>query len=409
LPQPSTQRELALEVVRQLREAGYQALWAGGCVRDELLGCEPKDYDVATSARPEQVRELFGKRRTLAIGAAFGVIAVLGRPKQDPIEVATFRSDGAYIDGRRPAEVIYTTAEEDAARRDFTINGLFYDPVEERVIDYVDGQADLQRKIIRAIGDPRARFSEDKLRVLRAVRFATTLGFEIEEQTLSAIGEMAEEVKIVSAERIGAELRKLLSHTRRGLGVQLLLESGLLTPLLPELADMPEQRPDEWQQLLARLEHLRVDSLPAALASLLFGLEPAQLIGEIGRRFRFTNKEVDRTVWLVRVLPQIEKADKILWPQLQRLLVHEGAGELVAVATAIWGDDHRGVQECRLRLALPAEELDPEPLVTGKDLIAHGIQPGPNFGQIMEQIRNAQLLGDIGTREQALELADQWR
>ena len=178
----AAQREFALEIVEQLRAAGFEALWAGGCVRDQLLGLAPKDYDVATSATPDEIRDLFGRRRTLAIGASFGVITVLGPRAAGQIEVATFRTDAAYSDGRHPDSVTFTTAEHDAARRDFTINGLFFDPVAEAVVDYVNGRDDLERKTIRAIGDPAARIAEDKLRMLRAVRFAATFDFHIEPQ-----------------------------------------------------------------------------------------------------------------------------------------------------------------------------------------------------------------------------------
>lgn len=189
----NAQRRFAKQVVEDLRAAGHEALWAGGCVRDGLLGIEPKDYDVATDAGPDRVREVFGRRRTIPVGAAFGVITVLGPKPCDPIEVATFRTDGEYRDGRHPESVRFTTAEEDAQRRDFTINGLFYDPIEERVIDYVGGEADLGGRTVRAIGDASARFGEDKLRMLRAVRFATTFGFDIEAETLAAIRAMAGE------------------------------------------------------------------------------------------------------------------------------------------------------------------------------------------------------------------------
>ncbi len=408
MPNDNTQREFALQVLQQLRDAGYEALWAGGCVRDQLLGRTPQDYDVATSARPEEVQALFGKRRTLAIGAAFGVIAVLGRHKQPPIEVATFRSDGAYVDGRRPAKVVYTTAEEDAERRDFTINGLFYDPIEQQVIDYVEGQQDLQRHRIRAIGDPLARFSEDKLRMLRAVRFATTLGFQIDDPTLDAIHQMAAEVNIVSAERLGAELRRMLVHPQRSSGVQLLQDSGLLQPLFPELANWPEQQPATWQRLLDRLKRLQSESLAAALAALLFDLEQKNNVGEIGRRFRFTNKEIERAAWLVQMLPSIEHAHELAWPRLQRLLVHQGSNELMVIADATWGNDHAGVKECRRRLAMPAEELNPEPLLTGDDLIRHGVTPSPLFGQLLDSIRDEQLLGHLRDRQQAQKFADQW-
>src|SRR5688572_25996293 len=174
---PERQRAFALEIVEKLRAAGFEALWAGGCVRDELLGLVPKDYDVATSATPEQIRNLFGRRRTLAVGAAFGVITVLGPRAAGQIEVATFRTDAAYSDGRHPDAVTFTTAEHDAQRRDFTINGLFFDPVAQKIVDYVGGQDDIQRRIVRAIGDPRLRLREDRLRMLRAVRFAATFQF----------------------------------------------------------------------------------------------------------------------------------------------------------------------------------------------------------------------------------------
>jgi poly(A) polymerase len=214
-----SQREFALDVVKRLRDAGHNALWAGGCVRDQLLGLSPKDYDVATSALPDAVRDLFGRRRTLAVGASFGVITVLGGKPLEPIEVATFRTDGDYRDGRRPESVAFTDAEHDAQRRDFTINGLFYDPLEERVVDYVGGVADIEARVVRAIGDPRRRFGEDKLRMLRAVRFAATYGFALDPDTLAAIRDMAAGVTAVSGERIGGELRRVLTHRLRRRGV----------------------------------------------------------------------------------------------------------------------------------------------------------------------------------------------
>src|SRR3989304_4114232 len=191
MPDPSPQREFALEVVQQLRAAGFEALWAGGCVRDQLLGLTPTDYDVAPGAKPDEIRDVCGRKRTLAIGASFGVITVLGRRHQGQIDVASFRTDAEYSDGRRPDSVHFTTAEHDAQRRDFTINGLFFDPVANEVVDYVAGRDDLERKLIRAIGDPRLRLSEDKLRMLRAVRFAATFAFDIEPATLRAIQEKA--------------------------------------------------------------------------------------------------------------------------------------------------------------------------------------------------------------------------
>src|SRR5438477_3421554 len=226
-----TEREFAVEVVRRLRAAGYQALWAGGCVRDELLGLVPKDYDVATDARPEDVRRLFP--RTVAVGMSFGVIEVLGpraRASTAPlrVQVATFRSDVSYSDSRHPDAVVFSSAREDALRRDFTINGMFFDPLENRLIDYVGGQEDLKARVLRAIGDPATRIAEDKLRMLRAVRLAARFELAIDPGTWAAIRDMAEQITIVSAERIADELRKLLVDPQRSRGVNLLCESGLV-------------------------------------------------------------------------------------------------------------------------------------------------------------------------------------
>jgi poly(A) polymerase len=232
-----TEREFALDVVRKLQAAGFAALWAGGCVRDDLLGLVPADYDVATDARPEQLRPLF--RRRNEIGASFGVVQVIG-PRGDDgewltVEVATFRSDVSYTDGRRPDAVVFSSPEEDAKRRDFTINGMFMDPVKGEVIDFVGGRADLDAKILRAIGDPTARFTEDKLRILRAVRMATRFDLAIDPDTLAAAKRMAGEIRVVSAERIAEELRKIFTHPNRARGLRLLREFGLIEPVLPEL------------------------------------------------------------------------------------------------------------------------------------------------------------------------------
>ena len=229
-------------IIDRLREAGFVAYLAGGCVRDALLNLEPKDFDVATNATPQAVRDLFGKKRTLAFGASFGVIGVLppldGRRESlsvEPTEVATFRSDGDYSDGRRPDSVHFGDAEQDALRRDFTINGLFYDPQHHEVIDFVDGTTDINQEILRTIGKPWDRFAEDKLRMLRAVRFATTLDFEIEKSTLCAIQEHADDITMVSAERIGAEMRRVLSSPNAAGGLRQLNLCGLTNAVLPEL------------------------------------------------------------------------------------------------------------------------------------------------------------------------------
>ena len=236
VPNLTAAREFAVEVVRQLKAAGYHAVWAGGCVRDQLMQRTPKDYDVATDARPDQVREVFGHHRTLPIGAAFGVITVLGRKAAGHIEVATFRNDAGYSDGRRPDAVIFSTMEEDAQRRDFTINGVFFDPLQEQYIDFVGGQSDLQRGVVRAIGNAHDRFAEDKLRMLRAVRFAANLEFVLELETHEAIKTHAADIQIVSAERIAAEMRRMLAHRQRAQATRLLWETTLLPQILPESA-----------------------------------------------------------------------------------------------------------------------------------------------------------------------------
>ncbi|MCH8841175.1 MAG: CCA tRNA nucleotidyltransferase [Planctomycetes bacterium] len=410
---PQSQRDFALEIVKKLRDAGHEALWAGGCVRDRLLSLEPKDYDVATSARPEEVRELFGHRRTLAIGAAFGVISVLGGLSRGPIEVATFRADGAYLDGRHPVEVVFTGAEQDAQRRDFTINGLFFDPLEETVIDYVGGQQDLELGIVRAIGDPRSRFAEDKLRILRAVRFAAAFSFQIEADTLVAIGEMAEELKVVSAERIGMELRRMLVDEHRARAVSWLESTGLLQQVVScwpsaEHAGGEERLAANLQKTLTTLDRLESPSLPLALAALLSQCESNQTGPSVARELRYTKKEAELTGWLLTHVPQVGRAHETPWPVVQRLLVHAGAHDLVALHDALVGGEDEGAAFCRAKLQLPPQTLNPPPLVDGADLVAHGVPPGPAFAELLQHLRDAQLDGRIADREQALTLADEW-
>ena len=403
-----SQREFAVEVVKQLRDAGHEALWAGGCVRDQLLGQAPKDYDVATSARPDEVRELFGQRRTLAIGAAFGVITVLGRRPLEPVEVATFRTDGVYRDGRRPESVAFTDAEHDAQRRDFTINGLFFDPIAEQVVDFVGGVADLEARVVRAIGEPQRRFAEDKLRMLRAVRFAATYDFAIDPGTLSAIQHMVGEITAVSGERIGAELRRILMHPERRRGVELLAESALVAPLMPELAPHAVAQDAAWIAALERLARLESPELPLALAAWLYGMADDAAATGIGRRLRLSKKEADRTSWLLKYLPAMAGAADLPWPQLQRLLAHAGGADLVALATATLPAGDAGVERCREALARPAEEWNPAPLVTGDDLIAHGLTTGRYFSELLDHLRDEQLAGRLTSRGEALAAAERW-
>ncbi|MBX9791255.1 MAG: CCA tRNA nucleotidyltransferase [Pirellulales bacterium] len=426
------QREFAVEIVRRLRQRGFVAYWAGGCVRDYLLGRQAKDYDVATSAKPDEIRELFGPRRTIAVGAAFGVIAVVGPRGAGQVEVTTFRRDSTYLDGRHPEHVTFTDAAEDAARRDFTINGLFYDPEVHEVIDYVGGQTDLEAGIVRAIGDPRARFSEDKLRLLRAVRFATTFDFRLDPATAAAVREMAPEIAIVSAERIAQELRRMLVVPGRARGIELLRETDLLATLLPELlslvglaaGDEVAVGTDRWQATLTILGQLLEPGFPLALAALLHQVgwpavrsagsgDPceagAALTRIIGRRLRLAKREIELASWLVRQQNSLAGARKLPWPTLQRRLIHPDIRDLVefhrAVAS-VHGASRGDVEHCRKLLELPADELNPPPLLTGDDLIAHGLRPGIAFHGLLDKVRDAQLLGEIGSREEALLLVD---
>jgi tRNA nucleotidyltransferase/poly(A) polymerase len=413
-------RQFAIEVVGRLRAKGFEALWAGGCVRDQLLGLTPKDYDVATSARPEQIREVFGHKRTLPIGAAFGVISVLGPPGAGHIEVATFRRDAEYLDGRHPSGVTFTDAQEDARRRDFTINGIFFDPLVERVIDYVGGQQDLENRLVRAIGDPRARFAEDKLRMLRAARFAATFQFALDEETLLAIREQADELAVVSVERIAAELRRMLVPPQRKRAMELLRVSRLLEVVFPEVATAAQSPSEDepahtWENKLAILDRLREPTFSVALAAVLRDLsrpdEPRlELARQICWGLSLSNEDSHGVEKLLREEPLIRTAPNLPWPQLQRILIAPRAAELLdyceAVAAVLDGTT-AAVDHCRQLLLLPVDQLDPPPLINGDDLKRIGIPPGPQYRLVLEAVRDAQLEGKIATQEQALALARQ--
>lgn len=392
-------REFAVEVVRQLRDAGHEALWAGGCVRDQLLGKTPKDHDVATDATPDRVRELFGMRRTVAVGAAFGVITVLGPKGVDPIEVATFRADLGYSDGRRPDAVQFTSAEEDAKRRDFTINGLFFDPIAERVIDYVGGQQDIAGMIVRAIGVPDERFGEDRLRMLRAVRFAASLRFSLDGATADAIRAHADAIRTVSAERIGVEVRRMLTETDPPRAMRLLKETGLLPFVLEPLANDDEL----FEAATVRLERLFHRSASLALATALCEVAKPQAAAAISRGLRWTNKEADLVAWLVQHRRDLDDADTKPWSVVQPLLAADGGAELLALRHS-FGREDAAQRFCAERLAWPREDLDPSPLVVGADLIAAGRRPGPGFGELLARVRAAQLDGEIASKGEALKL-----
>jgi tRNA nucleotidyltransferase/poly(A) polymerase len=412
---PQLAREFALEVARRLRETGHQALWAGGCVRDQLMGQPPKDYDVATDAVPDRIREIFGKRRTLPIGAAFGVITVLGPKGAGQLDVATFRRDAAYSDGRHPDSVAFSDAEHDAQRRDFTINGLFYDPLTDQVIDYVGGQEDLARRVIRAIGDPLARIAEDKLRMLRAVRFAARFDFAIDDATLNAIKQQARELIVVSAERVAAELRLILTHSSRARGVELLAETGLLEVALPEVAPALQSR-DQWSRSVSILSALESPTFSMSLAPLLRELQPAvsdkSMAQIVFDRWKLSNEELEGVEKLLREESIIRSASRQPWPKLQRILVAPRIQELLgyceSVARALDGSTAE-IGFCLAKLALPAAELDPPPLITGDDLKQLGIPPGPAYRDLLDNVRDAQLERRIITRDEALRLIGQFQ
>lgn len=400
--------DFAIWTVKKLRSAGFQALWAGGCVRDRLVGRIPKDFDVATNAIPEEVCEVFGEKRTLKIGAAFGVVAVLGKKPLPPIEVATFRNEGGYADGRHPGHVSFSTAEEDAQRRDFTINGIFYDPIDDEVIDYVDGQSDLRDRVIRCIGKAPDRFAEDHLRMLRAIRFAAAFAFRIEPQTLSAIQSSARHITAISAERIAHEMRRMMSHPNAKNALELCQESNLRDYVLPEF----QNADTEWEKGLDIVGHLKRHTFELTVAAMLREIFASQqsCIDRIAQRWKLANSEKELIQDILEHESILRNGDSVPWPKLQRVLIEpfaETALEFARVITSTLNADPAGVNFCQAKLKLPRRELDPPPLISGDDLIVVGIRPGPAFRTILESIRDDQLEGKITTKEEAIQAAIQ--
>ena len=437
-------RQSAVEIVRTLRQRGYQAYLVGGCVRDLLLGREPADYDVATDATPDEVMGIFPK--TWAVGAQFGVVLVpmedrageVAHATQRCVEVATFRSDVRYSDGRHPDEVRYTRdPKEDVQRRDFTINGLLLDPLEQdRVLDYVGGQEDLSRRLIRTIGDAARRFAEDKLRMLRAVRFAARFGYEIDPQTMQAVQEHAAEIHQVSRERIRDEVLKMLTEGRARRAFELLDESRLLPEVLPEVARMKgvEQPPqfhpegDVWVHTLLLLEQLPVGcSRTLALGALLHdvGKPPTfrvaedrirfdghvevgvSMAEEICKRFRLSNDDTHQVLALVANhmrFADVNRMKNSTFKRFARLPRFDEHIELHHLDCMASHQDLSLERYTRERLAeLPPEQLRPLPLLTGSDLIAAGYVPGPRFKEMLAAVEDAQLEGRLNSREDALE------
>ncbi len=426
--------QTARRIVRRLQDAGHEALYAGGCVRDMLRGVEPHDYDIATSARPSQVQSLF--RRTLAVGAAFGVINVL--ENNADFQVATFRCDGAYQDGRRPESVEFSSAEEDAKRRDFTVNGLFFDPIKQELRDYVGGREDLAKRHIRAIGDAGERFAEDRLRMLRAIRFATVLDFEIDPATWTAVQHHAGAIHDVSAERIRDELLKTLHAPQRVRGFDLLNESGLLREILPEMERLKgcEQPPqfhpegDVWVHTRLMLSLLPEQISTPLLLSVLFhdiakpdtySFDPqegrirfsgheklgAEMTSEILARLRLPGKDIEATVEAVLHHMTFKDVQKMRVSKLKRFLARPTMPDelqLHKVDCASSNGDLSNYVFLQEKLReFATEPLIPPPLATGKDLLNLGHRPGPDFKNILEEIQSLQLEGVLHTREAALE------
>jgi poly(A) polymerase len=444
-------QSFAAEIIQTLRQQGFQAYLVGGCVRDLLLQYEPKDYDIATNATPTQVMEIFPE--TYAVGAQFGVVLVPHYPASSvvepsaedlqnvkgshTVEVATFRSDHGYSDGRRPDEVRFTQdPREDVARRDFTINGMMLDPVSGEVLDFVGGRKDLEAGIIRAIGDPARRFAEDKLRMLRAVRFAARFQYEIEAETMAAIQRHAPEIQVVSRERVRDELTRMLSEGNARRALLLLDECGLLKEVLPEITAMkgvqqpPEFHPegDVFVHTLLLLENLPHPCPPTlAWGALLHDVgKPAtfrvapdrirfddhvdvgvKIAEEICDRLRFSNSDTTQVLALVDNHMRFSHATRMNQSTLKKFLRMPGFDEHLALHRADSLASHRNLSTYEFvqkKLAeIPPEKIRPVPLVTGDDLIAAGHAPGPKFREILEAVEDAQLEGRLSSHDAALE------
>ena len=396
---------VALDIIEQLRAQGHVALLAGGCVRDMLLKRTPKDYDVATDARPTRVREIFP--HALQVGAKFGVILV--RKDRHEVEVATFRSDGCYSDGRHPDQVTFGTAEEDARRRDFTMNGLFFDPKEDRVIDYVDGRADLTAGIIRTIGDPAERFIEDHLRMARAVRFAARLGFTIEPRTLEAIQRLGRHLLSISPERVWQELEQVVTAPTRAAGWTWLIRTGLHDHLVGGWTCTKRAADD----IRRRLEHLPNQAVeaPLALAGIWCDESPEEVV-RLCRALRLSNRQAAAVVWLVRSLPDVRLGPALQLADLKMLMADDSWPqllELLRVDQLARGSSAQVFDDLKQRaLQIRKDQISPPPWVTGDDLHALGLEPGPRFGRILQAAYRAQLSEEIVTRDEALRYVREW-
>ena len=446
-------KETAVGIVKRLRASGFSALFAGGCVRDMLMGSVPEDYDIATNARPNDIINIF--KRTVPVGVHYGVVLVIENGFE--FEVATFRSDGTYTDGRHPDTVTFCDARGDALRRDFTINGMFYDPIDDKHFDYVGGREDMQARLIRAIGNPSERFNEDRLRMIRAVRFTCKFNFNMESKTAEAIKNLYGKILTVSMERIRDELRKILTGPNPHIGIRMMDDLNLLNEILPEVTAMkgvrqpenyhPEgdvfthtlltlsELADERKPTGLKEDHLSAsdknnlsDGWELAMAVLLHDIgKPvtfevadrirfnnhdnvgAEMAEKICERLRMSNAEKERITWLVKMHLYLRHAQQMRISKLKRLFAHEGYPELAELykvdSLASTGDleDYTFCQN--MFEELKEEEIKPKPLITGNDLIALGLKPGPIFSKILDAIKDDQLEQKITTEEEAIKKA----
>ncbi len=426
-----SQKDKALSILKCLREEGYEAYLAGGCVRDDLLGKTPKDYDIATNAQPDAVQRIFPK--TIAVGTQFGVVLVV--LEGESFAVATFRFDGPYLDGRHPSHVRFGTMKEDILRRDFTINGMMYDPNENRLIDLVGGARDLKLGLIRAIGDPRQRFEEDRLRMVRAIRFAASLDFTIEEDTLKAIQQQAQTISRIAWERIGEEITRLLTEGYARRGFELLDTAKLLEVLFPEIEALKgvEQSPDYhpegdvFTHTITLLGHLAQPTETLAYGCLLHDIakptcyrregehitfyshteKGAEMAVEILRRLKRSRVVWERVSYLVKNHLRYTQSPKMRLSTLKRFLREDGIEELLELCridSLSANGDLQYYNFCKQKMSeLKKEEIHPEPLLKGRDLIAMGFSPGPLFQKILKEVEEAQLDGEISSRDHAEE------
>jgi tRNA nucleotidyltransferase/poly(A) polymerase len=396
-----TNKQAAIQIIRNLHKAGFEALLAGGCVRDMLLGNKPKDYDVVTSATPLEICKIF--RRTIKVGAKFGVIIVLIESEQ--VEVATFRTEAGYSDGRRPDKVSFTSAKEDSLRRDFTINGMFYDPLKKEVIDYVGGKEDLKKKIIRTIGRPEERFGEDYLRMLRAVRFAAQLDFEIEKNTLNAVKKYSANITKISGERIAMELESLSAAKKRTRGVKLLLTTGLAERIFPAFKNKSTGK----------------------FTENIFGFLPKEITFELAAAAFFAGCPTDEAMENLEILKLsrnqlkhinflLGKRDYLLGElslaQLKMIVAEPYFEDLCSLQKAIQKAKGRSMSAIlavrKSAKALAGKELRPKPLLNGHELISLGVKPGPQVGIVSKELYIRQLCEDVTVRQEAVNWVKEW-